>query len=483
MNLQQNYNNQKADLSITSSSYTANPGDRLVNTVNTTYVDFPNPVNGQSYQVKISGGIATISSVGFGKIGAVITRSYNNGIWKTFTNPSIPLQTRIQVCNRCVSSTSALSNSSTETQAQYRVFHRMCAAGATDISLLYVHSSNSSTNIVDNVTSLGTLTIKAAIEYNSVIYPVTFNGRRTVTVEAGGRIESDPLGIKIPSSATFFTRQYITCSGGSFVRGNITASSRGEGGEIGVAVTDKVDSGTITQGNAIGVFSPAAILGRPLTANYGSVAIFMDSLSSGVGSATLTEDRGFVDKAFSGIYGVCNLGVSGGTLASWSSQGDALSRRATLAKIQPTVIFAGSGGNDLNSSGVTAATVEALLTTFWNELKFLNCSIIGWTIPPRTTSTDSWATLGNQTINSPNANWETERLALNTWIRAGGGGLLTTFIDFAAIVEDGGLSQTGKWKVTGSANGYTSDGNHPNDTAQALIAAAINTSYATAINS
>lgn len=398
----------------------------------------------------------------------------------------------VQMCNRCVNPSAPLTNSVTETQGQSRIFHRSGAAGYTGIQFKYVNRSNASANITDNLTNLGTLTVKAAMEYPStggVIYPITFNGgSATVTLPPGGEIWSDPIGIFTTPSATFYERCLVICSGGSFVRGNTGAVARSEGVEIGTSLTDKVYSGTFTFTNNASAYGAVAIRGIPLTSDYGSVVVLMDSLASGVGAATGAEDRGFADKAFSGLYGVCNVAVSGGTLAGWTSTADARWRRQIINDVKPSLIVGGCGGNDLNNVGVTAAQVIALLQTFWTQLRVYRCPIIAWTIPPRTTSTDNWATYANQTVNSPNANLETERLTLNTYLRtqAVADGYVSQVIDFAATVEDGGVVQSGRWKSNGVANTYTSDGAHPNDTgsvnAQALIGALINTSLATAIN-
>lgn len=401
----------------------------------------------------------------------------------------------IQICNRCVNPTSPLTNAVTETQGQSKLFHRAGAAGYTGIQFLYTNRSNAQANITDNLTSLGTLTVKAAMEYNSVIYPVTFNGgSATVVLAPGASIWSDPLGIILPANATFFERNLVLCSGGSFVRGSIVLSSRSEGIEVGSSgspLTDKVYSGTITApvNTLTSVYSAVAIRGWPLNRNYGSVVVLMDSLAAGVGAATISEDRGFGDKAFSNLYGVANVAVSGGTLAGWTSTADVRWRREIISQLRPSLIICGCGGNDLNNVGVTAAQVITLLQTFWNQLKIYGVPLIGWTIPPRTTSSDNWRTYAGQTINSPNANWEVERLALNTYLRnsAVSDGYLAQVVDYAAAVEDGGVAQTGRWKYDGVTNNlWTSDGAHANDTgyvnAQAVIGALIDTSLASAIN-
>ena len=394
----------------------------------------------------------------------------------------------VQVCNRCVNPSSPLTTFGDE--GQCRLFHRAGAAGYTGIQFLYTNRSNAASNITDNLTNLGTLTVKAALDYNSIIYPITFNnGAATVALLPGASIWSDPIGVYIAPNATFFERVLALCPAGSFVRSSVVTASRSEGHEIGVGLVDKVYSGVFTFTSNNSVYSAVAIRGWPVNKNYGSVVVLMDSLASGVGSANASEDRGFADKAFSNLYGVCNVAVSGGTLSGWNSQGDARWRRQIINDLQPSLLVAGCGGNDLNNVGVTAATVISRLQAFWTQLKVYGCPIIAWTIPPRTTSTDSWATYANQTINSPNANWEVERLTLNTYLRndAVNDGYVAQVVDYAAIVEEGGVNQTGRWKSDGvTANLYTSDGAHANDTgsvnAQQLIADQVDVTLADAYN-
>lgn len=517
--------NKAAVTSAVNTSFTAVNNGSYAVTASLTVTDPASPVNGNGYSVYISAGTATIGGVPYSVAGLTIQRKYNTGAWISnvispafdsmgvLLDANLPstvatrfatakgdagfgrynLPDRIQVTNHCVAYGSALSTTTTEAEGMYKCFHRICAAGATDISFVYGNISNANSNITDSTTNLVTLTLKCSIEYNSVVYPLFFNGRREITLEPGAIVETDRLAIKLPpstapSTTTIFSRQLVkVISGvGGFPRGTVSLASRGEWNQVGATgtVTDRVDSGSVTGVSNVGMFSPIAILGRPINRDYGSVAVFMDSLAQGVGATLNAEDRSWCDKAFSGRYGICNLAISGGTIAGWMSQGDARFRRSVLARINPSIVFAGSGGNDLNNPGVTALTLQGLIKDFWTDAKYLNCKVIGWTIPPRTSSTDSWTTLANQTLGATinNTIWEQERLAFNTWMRSGAEGYITDYVDFAAIVEEGGtvpLTPFGKWKVSGGA--ITNDGNHPNEAGHVLISAAVNTTQATTL--
>ncbi len=99
------------------------------------------------------------------------------------------------------------------------------------------------------------------------------------------------------------------------------------------------------------------------------------------------------------------------------------------------------------------------------------------TVPPITTSTDSWATTGNQTV----VNGETPRLQFNAWARdtthwAADG--ITGIFDIADVCES--TRNSGKWAVSGGVNALgtsiaqvmTDDGIHPLGYGNQLMAAA-----------
>jgi hypothetical protein len=155
------------------------------------------------------------------------------------------------------------------------------------------------------------------------------------------------------------------------------------------------------------------------------------------------------------------------------------------------VVFLGS--NDIYNISHTALQTETDLINgvyipLWKQGK----NIIACTLLPRNTSTDSWATLINQTVGSQ----ESQRLAFNQWIRAGlpvnsstlqpvavgtSGALLSgqvghpvsSWIDTAAQLDSTGSSDSGKWIVNGTANYATTDGMHPTPTASQILSGAL----------
>jgi hypothetical protein len=120
-----------------------------------------------------------------------------------------------------------------------------------------------------------------------------------------------------------------------------------------------------------------------------------------------------------------------------------------------------------NDVGRTLVQMQTDLTTIWTALSNRGMKVHAGTIPPGTTSTDSWATTANQTKKAT----EATRVAFNDWIR-------TTPAPLAGYVETADACETarnsGFWKVNGAANYATTDGTHPTDVIHQAMGAAIN---------
>jgi hypothetical protein len=132
------------------------------------------------------------------------------------------------------------------------------------------------------------------------------------------------------------------------------------------------------------------------------------------------------------------------------------------------------GTNDI-SAGTSAAVTQTALQTQWGIAKQLGISRVDqMLIIPRTTSSDSWATAGNQT---PVANFTSgaARDTLNTALTANvGSNGLDGVIDVPSALADTGTPSV--WK----SPGYTTDGVHPTgNTALNAGAAVIAARFAT----
>jgi hypothetical protein len=128
-----------------------------------------------------------------------------------------------------------------------------------------------------------------------------------------------------------------------------------------------------------------------------------------------------------------------------------------------TDIISDLGFNDYDSGGRSAAQVAADRQTLIAG-KFAG-KRIGWvTASPHTTSTDSFATPGNQSI--PSAPIEAIRVADNNSLRSGLINGIDYVIDVANIMET--FRDSGIW----NSPGWTSDGKHELQKANLAIVAA-----------
>ena len=117
------------------------------------------------------------------------------------------------------------------------------------------------------------------------------------------------------------------------------------------------------------------------------------------------------------------------------------------------------GVNDL-TGGTVQATIAANRSTIAGY--FTGKPVFGTTIPPVTTSTDSWVTQVNQALNFYNSN----RYNFNALVAAGISGE-TNYFDISSALDP---TNSGKWPVTGQSSYYTGDGTHEGNTANIAIA-------------
>lgn len=304
------------------------------------------------------------------------------------------------------------------------------------------------------------IVVAAAVEaVGTRVFPVSFNGARQVTIKPGAIAFSDPMGVTISKGTEFFTRTYVSVGAGeSFPRGSdSTVFADGEGhnyaSPVGADLT-AVGSVAVTADGSERVYGPYAILGYPKTPGAASIAIFGDSIAAG----SSDSDLGYIVRALGGDYPYQRLAFPGETVDALMQQsGTTRFRRASLMEAAGiTHIICEIGVNSLGS-----AVVETNIQTLWSFLAGYGVPVYQTTITPKTTSTDSWATVENQTVGAN----EAARLSLNELIRSTPSPL-TGYFEIADLAES--ARDSGKWNA-----GYTDDGTHPNATGSAALAAGI----------
>lgn len=355
----------------------------------------------------------------------------------------------------------ALSSSSSDPEVMSRSF----SVATTSITSLAIEIPNwyvtpfVNTSTPETETNSGQpMTVTAGIEYPTGTFTqVTFGGSTSSSIAAGSNVVSDFINVTIPQGAGFWIRIYAVSTGGiPFHNGN-NGSGNGSGNIGGTSVTDTtVTGGVVNPSN--GFIAPIAIIGYT---SQPSLLILGDSRCEGQGDLTndTTGDYGNITKSFQGNYGYiqeCN----GGDQGQWWLASHA--NRVLLAKYVTHVINA-YGYNDW-SNGQNQATLTANMVAI-NKMFHATNKVYNITLGPLTTSSDSFATLGNQTI--PSAPREAIRVSYNDLLRLQNNTYSDGFFDISSIDES--AIDSGKWAVTGVANFYTADGAHETANMNLLI--------------
>lgn len=345
---------------------------------------------------------------------------------------------------------------STHSTSFQQIMARSAHVATEDLTSVRLAFSNFDyTNISDS--GNGALsTITASIEYPAGTFTqLLFSGSSSSSIPSGDLIFSDYVTVSIPNGSTFWVRQFINNSVGLFFNG-WRNTFYGEATAVATSgLTDQTMSGTISDTGQGWSLPPTAILGTTINP---SVIIAGDSISVGFGGGGQPQN-GALATGFNGKQGIVaqslgnipflNMGVPGQTATSWIAQ--ATARDKLIQKGSHLIVQVGV--NDLANGRTSAQIITSLQGIY--ALARSGQKIYQTTITPDSTSTDSWATLVNQTT-VPNPT--TEYAALNTAIRAILANTTGTY-DVTSVVENSLNSSL--WPVTGAANFATSDGLHP----------------------
>jgi lysophospholipase L1-like esterase len=298
--------------------------------------------------------------------------------------------------------------------------------------------------------------VRASVENltaGGIPYPVFFNGRREVTIEPGGFVISDPVGVSLPPNTAFYVRTNVRVANENETWPAISTIITADGESATAA--DNTDTTTSMGGSTNGgraMFAPVAILGS-VGQKVPSVLLLGSSSAYGTGDSMTASDNpnrdnGYLSRMLSNEFCYAKQCRASHTLLHYMT--DSRRRLALITALKPTHVICQIGGNDI-TNGANLATVQSRFQSVWSTLTAQGIKVIQSTITPTTTSTDAWATVENQTVVASNA----VRVQVNDWIRTTPTGLWG-FIDPAAVVESS--SNSGKWRVDGGAWSY--DGTH-----------------------
>lgn len=379
------------------------------------------------------------------------------------------------------------------TGGNYRTNHKVIQ-GCRDIRIAY---SNWYTVNGPEVVGLNDITVRAGIEFPlaTTPFPVYFNGQRDVVIKPGATVWSDPIALDPAFGTTVYVRTFVSVTAGGRWPVTLIATGTVTNGE-----TDLTTSAAAWAGTTQYAYWPCSIRAIPTKPRVPVVAIVGDSVSSGYGDSTV-PNKGYWIRAFNDQYAYQQVSFPSATVEHWTSRTTAVGWLASVAIRRKALLdgcthaIAGLGRNSLGSGSVSITEMQANQIALWTYLR-LRCPRGVWqtTITPHVTSTDAYATTGNQTIE--NATKETNRVNFNAWVRDGApmlngvgvatgsaaagtiragqsGHPLVGYVEVTDVVET--ARDSGKWKSVGSGApaAYTADGIHPSATANTALATAM----------
>jgi hypothetical protein len=334
-------------------------------------------------------------------------------------------------------------------------------------------------------------------------YPVHFpgeNSARDITIEPGQIAISQPVYL-VPSyvdNSFIYVNTLVqpnngTANTGSYPPGLPTGST-GQGGcwqtssSTGSAPTDYTLSAPTTAttnsfNSSNSPYGPIAIIGTPATSKTGGAVVFFSADSyhnTGDNSPLLLTDyaswmtRLLTDAPASPTKFLYPFVMSGkgGSLAEYD-QGPGFTERLSIAA-GCTHYVDQKITNDVNAQ-LTLAQIQANAIARWNSLQNIGLKVIVSNCPPRTTSTDSWATANNQTPMTGFGNSSVQS-QYNAWLLTFPHPAITAVIDVASVVTVTNGSGNPVWNPSYN----NADGVHPSSAGHIAVATTANTYFASA---
>jgi len=355
-----------------------------------------------------------------------------------------------------------LASAGTITGSEARVDHRGGNVAMTGIEIDYTNSYVASGLETSGPTPV---TVRAAIEYPSGTFTPAYSrdGARDVVVAPGDTVTLRAF-VNIPAGQVFFSRTFATIpsnAGRLPTYGPMLAT-----GTYGVTSATPSDHTTSASGEPTGVgnaFTPSAIRAIGLDGKVLALAGVGDSIMAGIGDAN--QMRGWMGMSCDNLIPLQRVAYPGDKASNFATLAGRARRQGLI--VGSNVMICGYGNNDVYT-GRTLAQIQDDLKVIWAFGRQLGMKVVQTTITPKSNSTDSWATVANQTV--PSASVEAIRVQLNTWIRTTPSGIVN-YVDMADAVESG--RNSGLWAA---APAKTADGLHPNAAGHTLMSNKFNES-------
>jgi integrase len=274
--------------------------------------------------------------------------------------------------------------------ASYLVKHTIAVATKT-ISLVY------SNTVQDAANGPNAITIKAALRRSdTAMVPLTFKGQESFTLQPGCDVETDPVSCPVAAGDYVQSITYVSVAAAGLWPLNVQIS-RTFNQEGYIAGSDRTRdygaNGDWDMSTNRSAFAPTLVLGSTAS-TAATIGVEGDSITVGQNDVTLL---GHWERGLAGVYSHALIGNGGQTSSNSARFYQAVRRLRWLAGCTHTICA--YGANDV-AGGASAATTAASLLLFWQSRASLGGRVYQATIPPNTTSSDSWATAGGQTVKS-----------------------------------------------------------------------------------
>jgi lysophospholipase L1-like esterase len=261
---------------------------------------------------------------------------------------------------------------------------------------------------------------------------VTFGGSGSVTVPAGGQVTSDPVAMSVTPGTRLLVSIYVPSGAPITTAPSNTYALQTEYNALGV---DATGDQFFPTSNTFGFTT--FLTGVDVdTAAASSVVAIGDSITAGMGtpgdSDTVWTDYLAARTGQVGL-GVVNKGVTMDQVIADQAGNPSVTTRFTRDVLDvPGVrsVIEEGGINDLRA-GVTAATLEAAQTALAGRAHAAGVKFLLATLTP----------CGGVAGAACDSTFEAQRLAYNSWVRGGAGGVEDGYADFESAL--GGYSSNG----------------------------------------
>ena len=229
----------------------------------------------------------------------------------------------------------------------------------------------------------------------------------------------------------------------------------------------------LSPSSAVRCWSPCAITGLPdRNLKCKGLAIVGDSIGRGNGqalNADYWQNQGFYETGVANRCGVINFAIGSAREYNFDdllSSHSKLIPQIALLKEYCSHALNQFGSNDMND-GKTSAEVQTstnLVNSFLRGLGYLTTVA---TVIPRTTSSDSWVTTGNQTAAAGKFDTAGARGLYNGLIRAGTIAVDWPYVDLDMLIRDS--VSVDAWRCDGGV-AFTTDGVHDSYVSRGFVA-------------